>query len=405
MNTLYFTIIAALTFSVVLGFLSSVSAQENSIPSWIKNIAGFWADKQIGDKEFLQAIEYLIKNNIIVIPETPQSNSDTKEIPSWIRNNAGWWSEGQINDTTFIQGIQFLIKERILKISSNHMVDDTLPEFLFKTYFDGKNTHPDGTYMRYIYELKPEGSELYEEYTVGIKKHVVVFPTFTHSAYTSPGFYDYYKKSCDKTCLSINIRNDFDGGYQTSNAGWQILTKLGYTGITDIDIDKNPKILDEYDKVILLHNEYVTQKEFDAITSHPNVIYLYPNALYAKIDVDYDSNTITLVRGHGYPISNITNGFNWKFDNTHPYEFDADCLNWQFYPIEKGIMLNCYPEDRIWHDPFLLKAINDSENSFWWTISKKYDNFEKELFLDENKMMLSIYKKYQKIINYKSLNE
>ena len=40
----------------------------------------------------------------------------TATIPSWIKNNAGWWADGTIDDNSFIQGIQFLIKEGILKI-------------------------------------------------------------------------------------------------------------------------------------------------------------------------------------------------------------------------------------------------------------------------------------------------
>jgi len=39
-------------------------------------------------------------------------------IPAWIKNNAGWWAEGSIGDSDFVQGIQFLIKEGIMKISS-----------------------------------------------------------------------------------------------------------------------------------------------------------------------------------------------------------------------------------------------------------------------------------------------
>ena len=81
----------------------------------------------------------------------------------------------------------------------------------------------------------------------------------------------------------------------------------------------------------MLHNEYVTRTMFDAITSHPNVIYLYPNALYAEIEVDYDNNTITLIRGHNYPESEIVNGFDWEFENTHPYEYDDTCLDMEFY--------------------------------------------------------------------------
>ena len=37
-------------------------------------------------------------------------------IPAWIKNNAGWWADGQIPDSTFVDGIQFLIKEGIIVI-------------------------------------------------------------------------------------------------------------------------------------------------------------------------------------------------------------------------------------------------------------------------------------------------
>jgi hypothetical protein len=87
-----------------------------SIPEWIRNNAGWWSKGQIDDNTFIQGIEFLIKNDIIVIPKTPQSSSDVKEIPSWIRNNAAWWAENQIDDQTFVQGLQFLIQKGILRI-------------------------------------------------------------------------------------------------------------------------------------------------------------------------------------------------------------------------------------------------------------------------------------------------
>ena len=72
-----------------------------------------------------------------------------------------------------------------------------------------------------------------------------------------------------------------------------------------LTVDQNPEILQNYDTVILLHNEYVTKKQFDAISTHPNLIFLHPNALYAlEIDVNYDTNTMTLIRGHDYPPEN-----------------------------------------------------------------------------------------------------
>jgi hypothetical protein len=53
------------------------------------------------------------------IPPTTQGpGSGGNEIPAWIKTNAGWWAEGAISDSDFVQGIQFLIKEGIMKITS-----------------------------------------------------------------------------------------------------------------------------------------------------------------------------------------------------------------------------------------------------------------------------------------------
>ena len=89
-----------------------------SMPEWIKNNAGWWAAGQIDDDSFIQGIEYLIKNEIIIIPKTLQTTLESQVIPSWIKNNAGWWAAGQIDDKTFVKGIQFLVKEGILQISN-----------------------------------------------------------------------------------------------------------------------------------------------------------------------------------------------------------------------------------------------------------------------------------------------
>ena len=43
-------------------------------------------------------------------------DDDDASIPGWVRINAGWWAEGLIDDQTFLQAIQFLIKEGILVI-------------------------------------------------------------------------------------------------------------------------------------------------------------------------------------------------------------------------------------------------------------------------------------------------
>jgi len=37
-------------------------------------------------------------------------------IPAWIKNNAGWWADGQIDDSSFVSGLQWLISNGIMKV-------------------------------------------------------------------------------------------------------------------------------------------------------------------------------------------------------------------------------------------------------------------------------------------------
>ena len=98
-------------------FTMNVGQAETSIPSWIKNNAGWWADGQIDDDSFVSGIQWLISNKIMVIPPTEQGAGSDNVIPSWIKNNAGWWADGQIDDDSFVSGLQWLISNGIMKIS------------------------------------------------------------------------------------------------------------------------------------------------------------------------------------------------------------------------------------------------------------------------------------------------
>jgi len=190
-------------------------------------------------------------------------------------------------------------------------------------------------------------------------KAIFIIPTFTASAYSKNGFYDYFNENCNKQCLTKEIVAKEQLDYNSSSNAVKILELLKYDSITDFELHKNPDILKKYEKVVILHNEYVSKIMFDAITSHKNVIFLYPNALYGEIKVDTINKKITLVRGHGYPEDNIKNGFDWENENTNPYEFDNKCEKWEFYSITNGFMLNCYPEQIIWKNESLLKTLKE----------------------------------------------
>ena len=288
--------------------------------------------------------------------------------PEWLRSNAEWWSEGKIDDITYLNSIEFLINSGIISMNnerySQKIEISSGEEGIFKIWTWAYDIYfQDGNQVsrNLHYTLIDEYENLYRE--IGIRDElesvVVVIPVFTSSAYSQNGFYDYFRGECE-SCYKTKLIHDYNLEFiVASQTGAQILGLLGYPLITDIDVDKNPKILENFDTVIILHNEYVTKKEFDAIINHNNVIFLYPNALHAEISIDYYNEEITLVRGHGFPQSDIINGFDWEYDNTYPYEKDDRCLNWEFYDIPNGKMLNCYPEIKIITDIELLKTIKN----------------------------------------------
>lgn len=269
-------------------------------------------------------------------------------------------------------------KEEIIKLLSNITPINisqqgtgeilyTTSNSIFETFVysdDSLDINKEGitNYKHGHFLLKPENTELYNEIGISNEQHnsVIVVPIFTMTAYGEPGFYNYYRDECDSSCIiDVPIRYESRPTFESSGNAIKVLRLLGYPYVTDIEIDKNPEILSLFDKVILLHSEYVTKTQYDAITNHPKVMYLYPNALYAEINVNYDEEAISLVQGHEYPSSEIKNGFEWEFDNTHPYEVNTKCDNWEFYEIDNGVMLNCYPENIIFQDVELLKAIKE----------------------------------------------
>ena len=217
------------------------------------------------------------------------------------------------------------------------------------------------------YELDESNMMIYDDLKNN-KKSAVVFPIFTAAAYSEPGFYTFYRGECDQEfhgvlfrdddCLTVKLEEEYSPLFTSSANGVQVLNLLDYEIITDITIHQNPEILLQYEKIILLHNEYVTSTQFDAIISHPNVIYLYPNALYAEIDFDEDLWEISLIRGHNYPDPLIRNGFDWKFDNSLE-EYDVTCEDMKFSKIDNGWMLNCYPENILHKSKELLKQIRE----------------------------------------------
>lgn len=112
-------------------FIITVRAPDVVIPSWIRSVASFWCDDEIDDNSFIEAIQYLVTNNVIVVSATVSSSSDAQEIPSWIKSNACWWSQELISDKEFTSGLQYLIEHGII-----HVILTSEPSFETDVFSD-----------------------------------------------------------------------------------------------------------------------------------------------------------------------------------------------------------------------------------------------------------------------------
>jgi tetratricopeptide (TPR) repeat protein len=79
-------ILLAIFISIILanGVLIHEAFAQNFLPTWIKNTAKWYGNDQISEQEFINAIQYLLNNNIIKITNPQQSAlipdpTDTKE--------------------------------------------------------------------------------------------------------------------------------------------------------------------------------------------------------------------------------------------------------------------------------------------------------------------------------------
>ena len=97
------------------------NAFAENVPDWVKNTAGWWATDVISETEFVNAVEFLVKENIIQV-NVSQTSETSQSVPEWVKNTAGWWANNQISDGDFVNSIQYLISVGIMIIPQDENV-------------------------------------------------------------------------------------------------------------------------------------------------------------------------------------------------------------------------------------------------------------------------------------------
>ena len=117
-------ITASLLVLFVIGFMIPNAFAEN-VPDWVKNTAGWWATDVISETEFVNAIEFLVKEDIIQV-NVSQTSETSQSVPEWVKNTAGWWADDIISDDDFVNSLQYLIKVGVIVVPQAEKTDATL---------------------------------------------------------------------------------------------------------------------------------------------------------------------------------------------------------------------------------------------------------------------------------------
>lgn len=121
------------------------SCEGNEIPSWIKMNAQWWIEEKIDENSFLEGMRYLIKEDIIKIPENIDGdrNSVTYEtgqkIPMWVKTTVEWWAGDITNDETFLQGMQFLVTNKIIDLSEDRIIEQPIVKISIQDALPSRN--------------------------------------------------------------------------------------------------------------------------------------------------------------------------------------------------------------------------------------------------------------------------
>ena len=149
----HYEIITITIFSLafLVSFPQDVIAEQETFPPWLKTTAVWWGEEKISNNDFVFALQYLVDEKILVIPEIESlepkcgpglvldENTDDCVIPdesesegifvesidsqknivvSWIKLTTLWWGQDKISDEDFINALQYLVENNVLILES-----------------------------------------------------------------------------------------------------------------------------------------------------------------------------------------------------------------------------------------------------------------------------------------------
>lgn len=215
-------------------------------------------------------------------------------------------------------------KQSSLSIVDNMREGNLTTTSIANHMLKSKNDTKDYIFSKNRSEIStPENNTHTGEFGKGIDI-ALVKPTFTAAAYNN-AFYTFYSLyddvptgknvTTDLNLLSTKVTNETTASvssaytmlYLLNNLNW-LTPKSNITVLTDADVDSGSIFMkngsNAYDVIILGHQEYVTQQEYDNlkrfVSNGSTMIILDGNVFYAEVKYCRNTEMITLAKGHGW---------------------------------------------------------------------------------------------------------
>ena len=90
------------------------------VPEWVQTTAQFWINNDVSDREFTDALGFLVREQIIEVEveiptDSTEQITEEPQVPDWISTTTGWWINGEVPEDQFLEGIKWMIKNRIIR--------------------------------------------------------------------------------------------------------------------------------------------------------------------------------------------------------------------------------------------------------------------------------------------------
>ena len=161
-------IIIAIAVIFGIGLALSVSAEEGLIPTWIKSTASFWVEGDISDSEFITALQFLVKERILVIPSEQNEKTDVFQLSvKELKDQAVSWDYKDIlRDEDYYIGKIIYVTGSIRNIEEN----DDYEGWVLLSVYTAKTVY--GNWLDDLMYIWYDGSRLLYEDT--IEAYIVV---------------------------------------------------------------------------------------------------------------------------------------------------------------------------------------------------------------------------------------